>query len=403
MLTFLLEAVVRSSTLIAAVWVLLRLSRLRYANGEKLAWTLVAAALLTLPLLVWSIVAGRMPLAILPPQLAVPKAALADLPDAAHPLRAFVVAIYLAGALFLAARLGAGLLLGARLRRAARRLPPQRLPQWGNGMDVRQSARVPAPVSFGSTVLLPACSVHWDAITLQAVLAHEREHIRNRDGYRLWLASLCRAIFWFNPLVHWLYRRLAVLAELTSDAAAVDAIGDRSQYLAVLMRIAGAAPLSEVLVPMASRLTLSVRMRQLFSPRDPSAPPSTMHKAMVATAVVLLSVAVAACAAKPVVLTGAAATSALQPGRAPSVAGLKSFYPSLLRQRKIEGTAVVRITVDADGRVVDTRIVDEKPAGVGLGAAAQNVARAYQFNNTLHRPVITDLPIRFALQPAPGG
>jgi TonB family protein len=69
-----------------------------------------------------------------------------------------------------------------------------------------------------------------------------------------------------------------------------------------------------------------------------------------------------------------------------------------LRRRNIQGLVIVRITVDAGGHVVDTRIVAETPAGVGLGAAAQRVARSYQFANRLHRPVVTSLPIKFALQ-----
>lgn len=398
MLTFLLEALIRSSILIVAVWALLRLCRPRSANGEKFAWTLVAAALLVMPLLVWWIVAGTMPLTMLPAQLAVSTGALAELPPLVHSLGAGVVAIYVVGVLAFTARLGAGLLIGARLRRDA-----QAVPEWGAGMDVRLSARVHGPVSFGSTVLLPVCSLHWDAATLRAVLAHEREHIRNRDAYRLWLASLCRAIFWCNPLVHWLNRRLALLAELTSDAAAVEAIGDRSKYLDVLIRIAGGAPSPAVLVPMTSHLNWTARMRQLLSPNTRSVPRSTSRNAVVGSAILLLSAFVAGCAAKPLVLTGPAAASALQPGRSPSLAVLKSFYPQLLRQRKIQGKAIVRITVDADGRVVDTSIVAEQPAGVGLGALAQRVARAYRFHNTLHRPVITNLPVRFALQQAASG
>lgn len=394
MLTFLVEALVRSSVLIGGVWALLHLCRVQHAGGEKLAWTLVAAALLVMPLLIASMVAGTMlPVAMLPAQLAASTSAFADLPPAAHTLCAVGIAVYAVGVMVFAARLGVGLVLGARLRRGARPVAG-----WGNGVDVRLSAEVRAPVSFGSTVLLPAASTQWDAAALRAVLAHECEHIRNRDGYRLWLASLCRAIFWFNPLVHWLNRRLAILAELTSDAAAMDAMGDRAKYLQVLMRVAGAEASPEVLVPMASRANLPLRMRRLLTPRGQTVRLSTSHQVVLGSAVVLLSAIVVGCAAKPLLLTGPAAAAVLQVGRTPSASQLKSFYPPQLRQRHIQGRVVVRITVDADGHVVDTHVVTEVPAGVGLGAAAQRVARSYQFGNALHRPVITTLPIRFALQ-----
>ncbi|HEY7928784.1 MAG TPA: M56 family metallopeptidase [Steroidobacteraceae bacterium] len=394
MLSFLIEALVRSSVLIAAVWVLLQVCRIRHAGGEKFAWTLVAAALLAMPLLIASMVAGTMlPVAILPAQLAASGGALTALPPVAHALCSFLIAVYGVGVAAFAARLGSGLLLGARLRRGA-----QPVARWGQGMDVRLSAKVHAPVSFGSTVLLPAASVRWDAATLRAVLAHEREHIRNRDGQRLWLASLCRAIFWFNPLVHWLNRRLAILAELTSDAAAVEEVGDRSTYLQVLMRIASAEASPELLLPMASRADLPLRLRRLLSPSEQAARSPASHQAVLGSAVVLLSTLIGACAAKPLVLTGPAAAAALQLEQTPSASQLKSFYPPLLRRRNIQGLVIVRITVDAGGHVVDTRIVAETPAGVGLGAAAQRVARSYQFANRLHRPVVTSLPIKFALQ-----
>jgi len=393
MLTFLIEALTRSSVLIVAVWVLLRLCRIRHAGSEKFAWTLVAAALLLMPLLMAATAAGTMlPVAMWPAQLTVSTGVLAELPPAAQALGSLVIAVYLVGVAAFAVRLLAGLLRGARLCQGA-----QAVSGWGEGVQVRLSAKVQAPVSFGSTVLLPTASISWDAGTLRAVLAHEREHIRNHDGYRLWLASLCRAVYWFNPLVHWLHRRLAVLAELTSDAAAVEAIGDRSTYLQVLMRMAGAGTSPEVLVPMASRANLPLRMRQLLTPGEQSVCPSAPYQALLGSTVVLLSALACGCSAKPLVLTGPAAAAALQPGQTPSAAQLEGFYPPLLRRQHIQGRVIVRITVDAAGHVVDTRVVAETPAGAGLAAAAQKVARSYRFDNTLHRPVITTLPIKFEL------
>lgn len=398
MLTFLLEVLVRSTSLIVAVWVLLRLCRLRNEIVEKFAWTLVAACLLVVPLQLWSTFAEATALAILPAPLTVSTAVLAHLPSVAPSLNPWLIAIYILGVLAFAGRLAAGLLLGVRLRRDS-----DRVPEWGCGVDVRVSPRVKRPISFGSTVLLPACSVQWDEITRRAVLAHEGEHIRNRDGYRVWLLSLCRAILWFNPLVHWLNQRVVMLSELTSDAAAVQAIGDPSKYLDLLMGIAGGTAWPEVLVPMASRLTVPARIGQLLAPRDLPVAASAPHKAMVGGLVVLLGAIVAGCAARPVILSGPAVAAALQVDNAPPSAGRKSFYPDLLRQRNIQGKAIVRITVDAHGRVVDTRIVSEAPTGVGLGEAAQRVARAYRFRNTLDRPIITTLPVKFSLPRAASG
>jgi hypothetical protein len=41
--------------------------------------------------------------------------------------------------------------------------------------------------------------------------------------------------------------------------------------------------------------------------------------------------------------------------------------------------------------------VTERPAGSGLGAAAVRAAQTFQFNNTLAKPVIKTIDVRFAL------
>ena len=92
--------------------------------------------------------------------------------------------------------------------------------------DVRLSARVRSPATFGTTILLPVDAHAWPADRLDAVLAHERAHVRSRDGYWSWLAQLHAAVFWFNPLGWWLQRRLEALAETTSDDAVVAARHD---------------------------------------------------------------------------------------------------------------------------------------------------------------------------------
>jgi bla regulator protein blaR1 len=396
MLTFITEATIRSSALIASVWVLLRACRVREPGGEKLAWTLVMAASLAMPLLAWLTVAHAIPLQIVPSRLTVSMDRMTDVPPEAHLLGAAFLTVYLLGAATFAARLGVGLFMGARLRREARRALVRE-----SDLDVRLSAEVAGPVSFGSTVLLPTCSISWHARTLQAVLAHEREHIRNHDGYRLWLASVCRAIFWFNPLVHWLYRRLTILTELTSDAAAVVVVGDRAAYVDVLLQLATGASSFEAASPMAMQPTLPGRIRELLTLTELPVRLPERRKVPLGSIVPLLSVLIAACGAEPV--TGAAAISALQVHQAPTIAELKELYPHELRRRRIAGMVLVRITVDASGRVVKTSIVKETPAGVGLGEAAERVARAYSFDNSLHRPVMTTMPVKFALQHSSAG
>jgi hypothetical protein len=132
-------------------------------------------------------------------------------------------------------------------------------------MDARVSAAIRSPASFASTVLLPSTYETWDSATLASVLAHEQAHIRNWDCYRLWLAALYRAAFWFDPLAHWLHWRLRVLSELTSDEAAAAVVGDRAAYAATLERMATSHRFLASTVPMAYAPSLARRLRRLLS------------------------------------------------------------------------------------------------------------------------------------------
>ena len=118
-------------------------------------------------------------------------------------------------------RLISGLMLSARLVRAATPLPDSAL----YGFDIRMSDRIAAPLAFASIILVPSDYAAWPAYKREAVLAHEAGHVTRGDFYVLLASSLNRALFWFSPLSWWLHDRLALLAENASDAAALDKIG----------------------------------------------------------------------------------------------------------------------------------------------------------------------------------
>ncbi len=67
------------------------------------------------------------------------------------------------------------------------------------------------------------------------MLAHELSHVRRGDYGTLLLASVYRAIFWFNPMSWWLDRCLRELAEQASDDSALRGAEDRTQYADVLL------------------------------------------------------------------------------------------------------------------------------------------------------------------------
>ena len=100
---------------------------------------------------------------------------------------------------------------------------------------MRVSDAIGGPVTFGSTILLPPQCIDWDFRKRQAVLAHEGAHVANRDFHVLLLASLNRAVFWFSPFAWWQLARRAELAELISDASALEIVEDRLSYAEILL------------------------------------------------------------------------------------------------------------------------------------------------------------------------
>jgi hypothetical protein len=130
---------------------------------------------------------------------------------------------------------------------------------------VRASDIVGMPVTFGSTILLPRECVEWDRTKCQAVLSHERAHIAHGDFYILLLAMLNRALFWFSPFAWWQVKRLAELAEMISDDAAIEVLADRPSYADILIEFAGDAPRAPAGLAMARANTVRQRVERILA------------------------------------------------------------------------------------------------------------------------------------------
>ncbi|HLH49849.1 MAG TPA: M56 family metallopeptidase [Roseiarcus sp.] len=320
MIATLLDAALRSIVLAVAVWLVLRLLRLRNPHLELMAWTIVLAASLLMP------ATTRLAAIAVPPA---PVAALGDLipapsqssslrpaeggflnvpdvspttdselpaPPAPAPASGFdprlvASAIYLAVAGVFLARMVAGLLLTLRLVRAAEPLRKSRNPKY----DIRVSRDLSAPATFGSIVLLPQDYADWSEAKRLAVLAHETAHARRGDFYIQIAAAVNRAIFWFNPLSWWLQRRLSQLAEAVSDDAALAYIKDRPLYAEILLELSRGAPIGYGAVAMARPATVRARIERILA--ETSAPLAIGGRARAAFIVAMLPLA--AIAASP--------------------------------------------------------------------------------------------------------
>jgi hypothetical protein len=146
-----------------------------------------------------------------------------------------------------------GIVLIFRLSRTAR---PFRA-DWTVGTHVRVSESIAMPVTFASTIVLPADCQSWPPLKRRAVMSHEKSHIGRNDFYWLLLAALNRVVFWFNPLTWLLMRRLGELMEMLSDDAAIEALEDAPAYAEILLDVAGNVRPTRTAVAMAQSRTMA--------------------------------------------------------------------------------------------------------------------------------------------------
>jgi TonB family protein len=246
---------VRVAVLAALAWVFLFVCRVRRADVRHAVWSLVLAAMLLMPLVVW--IAPSLTL-----RVGRPSAALDETPSLQIPLvvsdtslgsparmpasewawrnwQSMIVALYAAGALVMLGRLRYGYALASRLGQSSKAVQAP----LATSVPVSESDCITVPVTIGwirPRILLPADWREWSDGKLRAVLAHESTHVRRGDYLVSVLASLNRALYWFHPLAWWLERTLVANAEQACDDQALALTGDREQYAGALLDMAAA-------------------------------------------------------------------------------------------------------------------------------------------------------------------
>lgn len=262
---FLFHWMVRSAILTIAGAILLRTFRVRNASFRMASWTAILCASAAMPIL--SGILPDVPLVVPRSELAFVgetkdpvspvRSAAGSLPGLPVPIeysgaarhskarpgprrslvkrlnwgfdwRAAVAALYIVVCAVLLLRIGVGLAIGARLRRGSM---PTVLD------DVFESNAVNAPVTLGivrPAIVLPMDWRGWDRARLEAVLAHERSHVRRWDPAAQLFSAIHRALLWANPLSWFLHAKLVQTAEEVSDDAAV-MVCDRVHYTEILL------------------------------------------------------------------------------------------------------------------------------------------------------------------------
>ncbi|MEZ5470989.1 MAG: M56 family metallopeptidase [Marinicella sp.] len=103
-------------------------------------------------------------------------------------------------------------------------------------IHVSNEAEFPMLMAWGhSCILLPYSITHWPKEAQQQVIDHEKCHYLRKDHWLLWLAIVVRIVYWFHPLVHWLFKRNKIVTELACDQDLMTQGNDRIHYVQAIL------------------------------------------------------------------------------------------------------------------------------------------------------------------------
>jgi beta-lactamase regulating signal transducer with metallopeptidase domain len=190
-----------------------------------------------------------------------------------------LAALWLAGVIVMAARLGAGAWCLSRLRRDSKlfALAPNDMPRIAAShreCELRLAHDDTGPITWGifrPVILLPRTATFWPRERLHAVLLHELAHIRRRDSLVQALSLAVCALYWPNPLVWMGARALRREAEIAADDSVIMAGVKPSSYAGELLRLAeefrNTRPaLATLSLYMADRSALEARVESVLEP-----------------------------------------------------------------------------------------------------------------------------------------
>ena len=186
-----------------------------------------------------------------------------------------LLALWLGGAAFVALRWFVAWRTVNSMVRAARPAPGAPPDARITHADIEPAvARVFRPV-----VLLPAALLgRLSDAQLNAVLAHEYQHISRRDNLTARMHGLVETIFWFHPAVWWIGRQLLEERERACDEAVLDRGHDPGEYAAGILEVCrhccAAARRHASLLPVSGAIAgdLTRRIRWILVGATPTSP-----------------------------------------------------------------------------------------------------------------------------------
>ena len=179
----------------------------------------------------------------------------------------------------------------------------------GREIYLRLSYEIETPIAVGfrrPVILIPTEMATADGLTsIEPLVMHEYAHLARYDDWTNLIQRAIERVFWFNPLVWILGRRLALEREVAADEAVVARTHDAVNYATALWRMAQEMRMPEHMVvapgAMLTRKQISVRIERLLD-EAPTAGRRFGAAAFAAAALTLTGVAGVAATAPPIVL-----------------------------------------------------------------------------------------------------
>jgi uncharacterized protein YjbI with pentapeptide repeats/beta-lactamase regulating signal transducer with metallopeptidase domain len=186
-------------------------------------------------------------------------------------------------------RVAAGLVALRRIKRAAVALAPhdvRRLRRWryrsrtGRPATIAVSRAVDVPIAAGlgpALILLPeSVFEHENAADIDQIAMHEYAHLERHDDWTNLAERIIASLLWFNPIVHWMARQIALEREIACDDWVVAQTGRAHRYATCLWKLVESTslPARPIVAPGAFRSPkqITVRIERLLDSRRNALP-----------------------------------------------------------------------------------------------------------------------------------
>ncbi|MDN2712833.1 M56 family metallopeptidase [Janthinobacterium sp. SUN118] len=333
---------------------------------------------------------------LLPAALLVPD----SLPDLDLALRA-IVGIWALCAAMLALRMALGMLWigrSASKNGATHALWQTRLASMAQDAGVTRPVRlrvldgIASPLTAGiwrPMVLVPAALITgMPPHLLEALLAHELAHIRRHDYLLNLLQNAIEALLFFHPAVWWISRGVRLEREHIADDFAARQLGEPRRLALALSELERLQFSTHHLAQAANGGDLMSRIKRLLRP----APQTLNWKA----AVPLLALAGACLGIYGQAVAADSAPAADRQAVADFATCSKPVYPAASRQAKEAGTVNLSLDIDANGKVLASKLVRSSGHPALDEAARSGIAKCI-FKPALAggKPVSSTVPFQY--------